>query len=330
LADEQKPQAPAKPGIQTPGEAEKPKSRDQVGQIIANRYKLVRLLGKGGMGKVFLAIDQTNGQRVAMKMLRTQYQQHKGGMERFIREVKTVRKLDHPCIVKIMDAGKDDDLLFYTMEYVEGKSLRQFMQQRKQLNFDSTVRIMALLAQALEHAHNYTIHRDLSPENVMVLQDGSIRLLDFGLAKMHEAGDGLTIVGMNLGKIKYNAPEQRSNAAAVDHRADIYPLGIMFFEMLTGTVPNRGSTLAELRPDLPKGCDTFVKRSIALNPDDRFTNCKEYYDELMVLYKDHESMKQGKPSTSGKETKAPAGKGGIGAIIQKIVDLVKGLGKKKK
>lgn len=186
--------------------------------------------------------------------------------------------------MKIYDMHHDDSLLFYTMEYVEGKSLRHWMKQRRQLDFGSVVRVLSLVAHALEHAHKITIHRDLSPENIMVLQDGSIRLLDFGLAKLADANKSLTMIGSSLGKFQYVAPEQRLNAAHVDHRADLYPLGIMFFEMLAGHLPDGREKISEIRPDLPPQADSFVTKAIAGAPEQRFQSAREFRQALMALY----------------------------------------------
>ncbi|HNT87676.1 MAG TPA: serine/threonine-protein kinase, partial [Candidatus Hydrogenedentes bacterium] len=253
-------------------------------KIIAGRYEVLRPLGRGGMGKVFLVRDRTTGQRLALKMLRSQWQSRKAVVARFVREIETARKLDHPCIVKIHDACYDDDLLFYTMEYIEGKSLRHWMRQRTRLEFGSVVRVLCLVAHALEHAHRVTIHRDLSPENIMVLADGSVRLLDFGLAKVDDPNQGLTMVGSSLGKMQYIAPEQRKNAAQVDPRTDLYPLGVMFFEMLSGQLPNGRDRLTTLCPELPPETDAFVERAIAADPEARFQSAREFRHALLALY----------------------------------------------
>ena len=267
-----------------------PEAKEEAaGSVIAERYEVVRVLGRGGMGKVLLVKDRETGQDLAMKLIRTQYEHNDRAMKRFAREVLAVRQLNHPCIVKIFDARRDGNRLYYTMEYIKGKSVRDWLKQRGQLNLGSVVRVLCLVANGLEHAHKVTIHRDISPDNIMVTGDGSVRILDFGLAKLNDAAQGFTIVGANLGKIQYNAPEQRRNAADVDLRADIYPLGIMFFEMLTGHRPKVKETIAENRPDLPRECDAFYQKAAAEDRDERFANAKEFSDALLALY---ESSKQ--------------------------------------
>jgi serine/threonine-protein kinase len=266
-------------------------------RLVAGRYEVIRPLGRGGMGKVFLVRDRESGQQLAMKVLRTQYQYNERVIARFAREVAAIRQLEHPCIVKIFDARRAGDTLFYTMEYIEGRSLRDWIQKRGRLDFGSTVRVLCLVADALEHAHRVTIHRDISPDNVMVLSDGSVRLLDFGLAKLSDDNAGLTMVGVNLGKIQYNAPEQRRNASTVDHRADIYPLGVMFFEMLTGHRPKPGEKLSELRPELPPGCDGFLALAMADDPGERFPTAAEFRDALFGLYQLSQEHTDASPKT---------------------------------
>jgi serine/threonine-protein kinase len=268
------------------------------GQVVAGRYEVIRPLGSGGMGKVFLVLDRETGAKRAMKMIRSQYQYNERAIARFNREVEAVRHLNHPGIVKIFDARRDEDRLFYTMEFIEGKSLHDWLVARKRLGFNSAVRVLALVAHALEHAHQVTIHRDISPDNIMVLHDGSVRLLDFGLAKLDDANAGLTMVGAKMGKIQYSAPEQRRNAAEVDARADLYSLGIIFFETLAGHRPKPGMKLSALRPDLPIGCDAFFEKAAAENPDDRFQSAAEFRKALMDLY--HASQTTPPPIPAGR------------------------------
>lgn len=273
-------------------------------RIVAGRYEVLRPLGRGGMGRVFLVRDLKTGEKRAMKMLRQRWQGNEKIIARFAREVDALRRLNHPCILKIFDAQQENGQLFYIMEYVKGRSVRQWLAERKQLQFQSVVRVLCLVAHALEHAHTFTIHRDISPDNVMVTSDGAVRLLDFGLAKLDDAHQNLTMIGVNMGKIQYNAPEQQLNASTVDARADIYPLGIMFFEMLTGKRPDGTQSLLELRPDLPPACEAFWRKAAARNPDERFLSAKEFRLHLQSLYKDETQtmpVLDGETPDAGKE-----------------------------
>ncbi|HOZ49099.1 MAG TPA: serine/threonine-protein kinase [Candidatus Hydrogenedentes bacterium] len=266
------------------------------GDIIADRYKVQREIGRGGMGMVYLVEDMVTNDQLALKTLLPQYTKNGFAIRRFVREVNAVRKLRHPAIVRIHDAQRMGNLIFYTMDYIEGKSLRSLLKRRGRLGLNSTVRIMALLADALEHAHQHTIHRDLSPENIMVLADGSIRLLDFGLAKLSDNQGAFTQIGISLGKMQYNAPEQRVNAADVDHRADIYSMGVMFYEMLTGKHPDPGEKLTDFVPELPEEANAFVEKAMAALPEYRFSSAHEFRQELMRIYR----LSQGEhvPSTT--------------------------------
>jgi serine/threonine protein kinase len=259
-------------------------SKYDVGEVIGERYAIKKSLGHGGMGEVYLVEDSTNGKELALKTLHPRYLKNKQAQARFVREVNTAYRLHHPGIVKVFDARQWQDTMFYTMEYVEGKTLREWLAQRGQLNLGSVVRVLCLVADALAHAHQLTIHRDLSPENIMVLKDGSIRILDFGLAKMDDKFKDLTVFGANLGKLAYIAPEQQIDAAHVDHRADIYPLGVMFFEMLTGYRPKPGQKITTFRPDLPPQADAFVAKAMAKEPDKRFPSAYAFRAELLALY----------------------------------------------
>lgn len=265
------------------------------GKTIGDRYVIREKIGRGGMGSVFLALDKKTGQMVALKMLHAKYAGSKHAVARFVREVTTARSLNHPGIVKILDACKVDNMLFYTMEYVEGKTLRRWLQTRHRLEFQSVVRVLCLVADALSHAHKITIHRDLSPENIMVLKDGSIRLLDFGLAKLDDQFKGLTVVGANLGKLQYMAPEQQLDPSAVDFRADLYSLGVMFYELLTGQAPRPGVKLSELCPGLPPGVDGFAEKAMAAEPDQRFQSAFEFREALLALYRTTQTQPDRKP-----------------------------------
>jgi serine/threonine-protein kinase len=204
-----------------------------------------------------------------------------------MREVETAQQLDHKCIIKMYECQQVEGLLFYTMEYIEGISLFHWMHKRGKMGLGSVVRVLSLLCHALEHAHTITIHRDISPDNVMVLKDGSIKLMDFGLAKLTNVESNLTMIGVSLGKQQYMAPEQRISAADVDYRADLYSIGVMFFELLTGELPSSKNSFSALRPDLPAECDEFAKKAMAHDPAGRFQSARDMREALMYLYKLH-------------------------------------------
>mgnify|MGYP001323091943 CR=1 FL=1 len=253
------------------------------GDVIVDRYRIKGKIGKGGMGEVYMVRDIKTGERLALKTLLPQFAQDKKVVDRFIREVNAQRILDHPGIIQIFGARQVENTLFYVMEYLDGVSVRGLIKRGK-ISVKSTFRILYLLCDALDHAHEHTIHRDLSPDNVMVLRDGVVKLLDFGLAKLTESDSDLTRTGIFIGKIHYSAPEQGVDAKSVDLRADIYSIGVMFHEMLSGDLPFANKKLTQLVPELPKECDDFVEKARALDPGDRFQSAKEFQNELVRIY----------------------------------------------
>ncbi|MEX2016297.1 MAG: serine/threonine-protein kinase, partial [Candidatus Hydrogenedentales bacterium] len=177
------------------------------------------------------------------------------------------------------------EFFFYTMEFVKGRTLREWMARKKRFGLGSTVRVLSLLCYALEHAHRFTVHRDLSPENVMVTPAGEVKLLDFGLAKLLDTQASFTRIGVSLGKQHYSAPEQRMDAKNADHRADLFSLGVLFYEMLSGKTPVPDVPLTDLAPDLPQECDTFVDKAIHPKPDARFQSAAEMRHALNHVYR---------------------------------------------
>ncbi len=273
----------------------------EAGSTIADRYVIKEKLGQGGMGAVFLAEDTKTGRTVALKTLLDKYSKNQHAAVRFVREANTLIRLKHPYIMKIYDARRWEDTLFYVMEYVEGKSLRQWLKERKKLPLNSVVRVLCLISDALTHAHRLTIHRDLAPENIMVLADGSVRLLDFGLAKLDDRYKDLTCAGTNLGRIEYIAPEQQIDPAKVDKRADIYPLGIMFFELLVGRRPRFQEKITSVCPELPPEADAFLEKATASNPEERFATAHAFRDELLRVYKIAQGEMPAQPEAKKKE-----------------------------
>jgi serine/threonine protein kinase len=288
----------------------------QPGDMIAERYQVVRMLGKGGMGIVYLANDMKRDRQVALKTLLPQYATNPQAVGRFVREVNAVRQLDHPGIVKILAARQYKSLLYYTMEYLDGKTVREYMVKRGRLGLGSAVRILSLLCDALEHVHQVTVHRDISPENIMLLQDGTIKLLDFGLAKLQDpSGAQFTRVGATLGRIQYNAPEQSFNATEVDQRADLYSIAVIFYEMLSGKVPRAFESICDLVPELPKETDAFLEKALARDPNDRIATAADFREGITRLYK----ISTGEVEGDAAEEAASPG------LLGRIIGAIKGL-----
>jgi serine/threonine-protein kinase len=263
---------------------------------LADRYRIERELGEGGMATVFLAEDLKHRRRVAVKVLKPELGAVLGA-ERFINEIRTTANLQHPNLLPLFDSGEADGLLFYVMPYVEGETLRHRLKATPQLPVDETVRVISLVAGALDFAHaRGVVHRDLKPENIL-LQAGQPIVADFGiaLAVAEAGGERVTQTGLSLGTPHYMSPEQAAGSQTVDARSDQYALAATAYEMLTGEPPHTGPTtpviLARLmtetprdiratRPAVPAAVDAAIQRALSKSPADRFPSCGAFAEAL--------------------------------------------------
>jgi serine/threonine-protein kinase len=215
---------------------------EAVGRLSAalcDRYVIERELGVGGMATVYLAHDVRHDRKVALKVLRPELSAILGA-ERFLHEIKTTANLQHPHILSLFDSGEAEGLVFYVMPYVEGESLRDRLTREQQLPVEDAVRIACEVADALDYAHRHgVIHRDIKPENIL-LHDGRVQVADFGIAlAVSSAGAGtrLTETGMSLGTPHYMSPEQAMGQREITAKSDVYALGCVLYEMLSGEPP---------------------------------------------------------------------------------------------
>lgn len=207
-----------------------------IDRTISNRYKIEEELGSGGMATVFLAIDTFTGTKVAIKFLHPQHSKDFTYIERFNREAETAIKLDHPNIVKVLDFGSQQGEHFIVMEYIEGRTLMQVLQKNGKFTEDEGLLIAKSITDALDYAHSLgIIHRDIKPQNIMLTNNGEIKVADFGIAKATTMTT-LTQTGMFMGSPLYTSPEQ-AKGEKVDIRSDIYSLGITLFELIEGHPP---------------------------------------------------------------------------------------------
>ena len=260
----------------------------RAGDLVAGHFQIVREIGHGGMGVVYEAVNRLTGERIALKGILPSRTSNQQAIARFVGEINTARRLRHPNIVAVYDVAQEGNRLLFTMEYLDGVSLRRVLAMRGRLPLHEVVNLMRPLCWALEYAHQFMVHRDLSPENVMVTRGGIVKLLDFGLAR-DIARETLTETGARLGKALYIAPEQRVDAGHVDARADIYALGVMFFELLTGQVPSGYVRLSDLLPEMPAACDQLLSRALA-PVDRRFRSAAEFRSALEACLRPQSAM----------------------------------------
>ncbi len=274
-------------------------SGTRVPQLIAGRYRLVEELGHGASALVFAADDLQQGRRVAVKLLRPDVSAILG-RERFLREIRIVSILEHPNILPLLDSGADDIWVYLVAPLVSGGTLRARLERERQLPVTDVVRIGAEVAAALAAAHDaHVVHRDVKPENIL-LDDGRSVLADFGVAKAvfaSGAADNLSTTGIVMGTPHYMSPEQSGGTGVVDGRSDLYSLGCVVYEMLTGEQLFTGSSaqviamrhafdtvpsLRLMRPDAPGGLDAVLTRALAKVPGDRFQTAEEFREALLA------------------------------------------------
>jgi eukaryotic-like serine/threonine-protein kinase len=283
---------------------------------LADRYRLEREVGQGGMATVYLAEDLKHGRKVAIKVLRPELAAVIGA-ERFVREIRTIANLQHPHILGLIDSGEVDGTAYYVMPYIEGESLRRRLVREKQLPIPEAVRIATEIASALDYAHRHgVIHRDIKPENVL-LHDGSALVADFGiaLAVTSAGGTRMTETGMSLGTPQYMSPEQAMGEREITARSDVYALGVVTYEMLVGDPPFIGSTAqavvakvltekptppSSMRDTISPAIDDAVLTALAKLPADRFGSAAEFSAAL------HDGTGALRRSVTGMRTAAAA------------------------
>lgn len=245
----------------------------EAGHVIAEQFEVVRRLGQGGMGIVYEVQDRLTQQRLALKVMLPSILAKPRAFEAFVREVNVARRLRHPGIVAVYDVRQAGPLMFFTMELLHGQTLRQILNQHKRLSLGKAVGVAYRVCCALDHAHRFTVHRDICPENIMILPDARVYLLDFGIAMAIDAAGSEQ--ELPAGRAFYMAPEQLENANTVDARADIFSLGVIFYEMLTGELPTGYTRVGDIRPELPLDCDKVLRH--ALGPrDKRYPKARDF------------------------------------------------------
>ena len=264
------------------------------GQKINERYEIIRTLGEGGMANVYLAHDVILDRDVAVKILRGDLADDEKFVRRFQREAISASSLSHPNIVEMYDVGEDEGQYYIVMEYVEGKTLKNLIKRRGSLTVEEVVDIMLQLTSAVSCAHSsYIIHRDIKPQNVLIKEDGTVKITDFGIALALNSNE-LTQTNSVMGSVHYLPPEQ-ANGSGSTLKSDIYSLGILMYELLTGELPFKGDSAVEIaikqmkeqipsvcekNPSIPQSIENIIIKACAKNPKNRYENVSKMYEDL--------------------------------------------------
>lgn len=292
-------------GASTQAESPKPKKdegkpAEKKKEVQLGDFKLLKKLGQGGMGEVFLASQLSLDRNVALKILSKDMAKKPGFVERFVREARAMARIDHPNAVKVYAADTDKGYNYVAIEFIDGQSMQDWMDQKGKLEIGDAVHVVLCCADALAHAHELNIvHRDIKPDNILVTKKGAVKVADFGLAKALDDEDmSMTQSGTGLGTPLYMPPEQARDAKNVDLRTDIYALGVTLYYFLTGKLPFEGETVIKLvmskekgqyapvrkhNPQVPEKLELIVDKMIQKDKNHRYANCADLMADLDKL-----------------------------------------------
>ena len=277
------------------------------GQKVNERYEIVKSIGEGGMANVYLAQDTILDRKVAVKVLRGDLSADDKFIRRFQREAQSVSNLSHQNIVEVYDVGEEDGNHYIVMEFIEGKTLKQLLKKRETLTLTEVIDIMTQLTDGIAHAHeSYIIHRDIKPQNIMIEDNGLIKITDFGIAQALNATQ-LTQTNSVMGSVHYLPPEQASGKGSTI-KSDIYSLGILMYELLTGNVPFKGDNAVEIalkhmkdkipsirkqNPAIPQAVENILLKAAAKNPRNRYDSARDMHEDFLhCLEEEHANDKK--------------------------------------
>ena len=265
-----------------------------LGKRLDGRYEIHELIGVGGMANVYRCTDTVDDREVAVKILKDEYLNNEEFIRRFKNESKAIAMLSHPNIVKVYDVSFGDMIQYIVMEYIDGITLKEYIDQQGIIEWKDAIHLTAQILKALQHAHECGIvHRDIKPQNIMLLQDGTIKVTDFGIARFSDKSTR-TMTEQAIGSVHYIAPEQ-ARGDATDGKTDIYSVGVMLYEMLTGKLPFDGDsavTIAlmqlqstpkhprEINPGIPIGLEQITMKAMEKLPSDRYTSAAEMLSDI--------------------------------------------------
>ena len=266
------------------------------GQKISDRYQIIKAIGEGGMANVYLAYDTILDRDVAVKVLRGDLANDEKFVRRFQREALSASSLTHPNIVEVYDVGEDHGQYYIVMEYVEGRHLKDLIKKRGKLTLSEVIDIMLQITDGMSVAHDsYIIHRDIKPQNIMILENGLVKIMDFGIA-MAMNSTQLTQTNSVMGSVHYLPPEQ-ANGKGSTLQSDIYSMGIVMYELLTGKLPYKGDNAVEIAlkhlkeplpsirdelPNIPQSVENIIIKATAKNPKNRYADAREMHNDLLT------------------------------------------------
>ncbi|NLB91034.1 MAG: serine/threonine protein kinase, partial [Clostridiales bacterium] len=273
-------------------------------RILSQRYRIIHLIGKGGMANVYLAEDLRTGHQVAVKILRPEFNQDEEFLQRFNREAQAASKVSHHNIVNLLDVGMENNMRYLVMEYVKGTNLKELIKAKGKLPVEIAVQITIRILSALQHTHrNGVIHRDIKPQNILVQTQGHIKVADFGIAKVANSAT-LSKGDSVMGSVHYFSPEQAAGEEVLQ-TGDIYSVGVVLYEMLTGKVPFEGDSpvavamqhlhnmprpIQEFSPEVPPRISKVVMKAMEKEPKNRYQNAIDMAADLKIALetKSHE------------------------------------------
>ena len=264
------------------------------GQKINDRYQIIKSIGEGGMANVYLALDTILDRNVAVKVLRGDLAHDEKFVRRFQREALAASSLSHPNIVEVYDVGEDNGNYYIVMEYIEGRQLKQLLKKREKLTLTEAIDIMMQVTDGMSTAHDaYIIHRDIKPQNIMILDNGMVKITDFGIA-MAMNSTQLTQTNSVMGSVHYLPPEQ-ANGKSATLQSDVYSMGILMYELISGKLPYKGDNAVEIAlkhlkepfpsirkemPEIPQSVENIIFKATAKNPKNRYSDAREMYNDL--------------------------------------------------
>ena len=271
-----------------------------IGKKLDGRYEIKEIIGVGGMANVYKAYDSIDDRAVAVKILRDEHMENDELLRRFRNESKAIAVLSHPNIVKVYDVSFNEDIQYIVMEHIDGITLKEYIEQQKVLRWKEAVHFTVQILRALQHAHDKGIvHRDIKPQNIMLLEDGTIKVADFGIARFARASQH-TVTDKAIGSVHYISPEQAKGELS-DEKSDIYSIGVMLYEMTTGTLPfdadspvsvarkqiqSQAKRPREINPDIPEGLEDITIRAMQKDPARRYQSAAEMLRDIDEFKRD--------------------------------------------